>query len=145
MSLFGNKADQKEGVQYTDERNIIGKGTTIKGDIETYGNIRIDGKLTGDIRSKSKVILGNGSLVEGNIYSQNAEIEGEIVGTLEIADTLILHPSAVVNGDIITGKLIVNAGARFNGNCQMGEQKNGQLNGKNGLKVERKETAKASA
>ncbi len=145
MSLFGNKAEKKEEVQYSDDKNIIGKGTTIKGDIETYGNIRIDGKLTGDIRSKSKVILGNGSVVDGNIFSQNAEIFGEITGMLEIADTLILHPTAVVNGDINTGKLIVAAGARFNGACHMGEQKNGQLNGKNGLKVERKEQAKVSA
>ena len=139
MSLFGNKIEKQEEVQLSNSSNIIGKGTTITGDIETFGNIRIDGKLYGGIKSKSKVALGQGSLVEGNISAQNAEIEGEIKGTLEITDVLTLHPTAIVNGDIITGKLVVQAGAKFNGACKMGAAANNQV------QVERKERAKASA
>ncbi|MCU0449942.1 MAG: polymer-forming cytoskeletal protein [Bernardetiaceae bacterium] len=102
--------------------NIIGKGTSIVGDVETPGNIRIDGKLKGHVRCKQKLALGQGSLVDGNIYAQNAEIEGEVVGTIEVVDVLVLKPSAVINGDILTGKLVVEAGAKFNGTCKMGEQ-----------------------
>lgn len=101
--------------------NIIGKGTSIVGDIETAGNIRYDGKLKGNIRSKSKVVLGNGSHVEGNIYAQNAEIEGEVIGTIEIVDVLVLKASAVIVGDIHTARLVVESGAKFNGSCKMGE------------------------
>ena len=120
MSLFNNKMEKQEEVSH-DARNIIGKTTVITGDLETSGNIRIDGKLVGNIRSKSKVSLGPGSKVEGTIQSMNAEIEGEVKGRLEIAEVLILKPSAVVHGDILTGKLIVETGAVFNGNCSMGE------------------------
>jgi cytoskeletal protein CcmA (bactofilin family) len=111
------------------------------------GNIRIDGKVFGNIKSKSKVALGDGSLVEGNVISQNAEVSGEVKGRLEIAEVLILKPSAVINGDIFTGKLIVETGAVFNGGCQMGDVKKLvqesplTLNGK----AEPKETAKATA
>jgi cytoskeletal protein CcmA (bactofilin family) len=140
MALFGNKPVGKEDTSHLQSSNIIGKGTKITGDIETQGNFRIDGSLIGNIRSKSKVILGQGSFVEGNIFAQNAEIEGEIKGKLEIADVLILHPTAVVHGDIITGKLIVMSGARFNGLCQMNNQQgasgNNVLNNKNGVKIE---------
>jgi cytoskeletal protein CcmA (bactofilin family) len=120
MSLFTNKIEKQEEVHH-DARNIIGKTTVITGDLETSGNIRIDGKLIGNIRSKSKVSLGPGSKVEGTIQSLNAEIEGEVIGRLEIAEILILKPTAVVHGDIFTGKLIVETGASFNGNCSMGE------------------------
>lgn len=104
----------------TSSSNTIGKGTTITGDIETFGNIRIDGKVVGNIKTKTKLVLGNTSVIEGNVLSQNAEIEGEVKGVVEITELLVLKPSAVVHGDIITNKLIVESGATFNGECKMG-------------------------
>lgn len=99
----------------------IGKGATLSGNVETFGNVRIDGKLVGDIHSKSKVATGNESLVEGSVYAQNAEIEGEIRGKLEIVELLVLKSTAIINGDIVAGKIVVEAGALFNGACQMGD------------------------
>jgi len=100
--------------------NIIGKGTALEGNIETYGNIRVEGKVRGNIKTKSKVALGQSSHVEGNVLSQNAEIAGEVKGKVEVSDLLILKPTAVIYGDIITNKLIVEQGASFNGGCKMG-------------------------
>ncbi len=142
MSLFGNKPT-KEAEEVSNERNIIGKGTTITGDVETFGNIRIDGRLIGNIKSKSKVALGQGSVVEGNIIAQNAEIEGEIIGKLEISDILILHPTAVIKGDIYTAKLVVKSGATFNGSCHMGEKINKEIKIETATKE--RERAKATA
>jgi len=128
MSLFNNKTEKQEEVQLSNSSNIIGKGTVINGDLETYGNIRIDGKVVGNIRSKSKVALGDGSVVEGNIFSQNAEVSGEVKGKLEISDILILKPSSTIHGDIYAGRLIIESGATFVGNCRMGEKgKDGKL------------------
>lgn len=100
--------------------NIIGKGTIVEGNIETYGNIRIEGKVNGSVKSKSKIALGQSSYVDGNIVAQNAEISGEVKGVIEVSDQLILRPSAIIAGDIITNKLIVESGATFNGGCKMG-------------------------
>ena len=71
-------------------------------------------------KSKSKVVLGESSHVDGNIIAQNAEIEGEVKGKVETSDVLALKATAIVHGDIITGKLIVDSGAKFNGSCKMG-------------------------
>jgi cytoskeletal protein CcmA (bactofilin family) len=123
MSIFNGKEDKKVGApESISISNMIGKGTLITGDIETAGNLRIDGKLKGNIHSKAKVALGVGSLVDGNIYSQNADIDGEVTGILEISDTLVLKSTALIKGDIIANKLVVEAGAKFNGTCRMGEQ-----------------------
>lgn len=111
--------------------NVIGKGSTLTGDFEAYGNIRIEGKVIGNIYSKSKVVLGNGSYVEGNITAQNAEIEGEVKGKLEITDMLTLKATAIINGDIQTAKFAVDPGAKFNGQIHMGGKKNLALNSKN--------------
>ncbi|HEY3430257.1 MAG TPA: polymer-forming cytoskeletal protein, partial [Cyclobacteriaceae bacterium] len=104
-----------------------------EGNIETYGNIRVEGKVVGNVKSKSKVALGNSSNVQGNIIAQNADIEGEVRGRLEVSELLVLKATAVINGDIVTGKLVVEPGAVFNGSCKMGaavkEIKIGDTNG----------------
>jgi len=115
-----NKSEQKDAEELSNSSNIIGKGTVIHGNIETYGNLRIEGKIVGNIKTKSKAAIGHSSYIEGNILAQNAEVAGHITGTLEVSELLILKPSAIINGDIITNKLIVESGATFNGGCKMG-------------------------
>ncbi|WP_369824145.1 polymer-forming cytoskeletal protein [Reichenbachiella sp. 5M10] len=110
----------KEVEELSNSSNIIGKGTVLTGDIETFGNIRIEGKIVGNMKTKSKAACGHSSHIEGNILAQNAEIAGTVTGKLEVSELLILKPSAVINGDIITNKLIVESGATFNGGCKMG-------------------------
>jgi len=118
--MFKNKQDNMATQDVSNSSNIIGKGTVVEGNIETFGNIRIEGKVNGSVKSKSKIALGQSSFVEGNIVAQNAEISGEVKGVVEVSDQLILRPSAVIDGDIITNKLIVESGATFNGGCKMG-------------------------
>ena len=118
--MFNNKDEKQVAEDISNSSNIIGKGTVLEGNIETYGNIRVEGKVRGNIKTKSKVALGQSSHVEGNVLSQNAEIAGEVKGKVEVSDLLILKPTAVIYGDIITNKLIVEQGASFNGGCKMG-------------------------
>lgn len=118
--MFTSKEQKKVAEEISNSTNTIGKGTVLEGNIETYGNIRIEGKVIGNIKSKSKIALGNSSNVQGNIIAQNADLEGEVKGKIEISEMLILKATAVVNGDIITGKLVVEPGAVFNGTCKMG-------------------------
>lgn len=118
--MFASKEDHKVAEEISNSSNIIGKGTILEGNIETFGNIRIEGKVIGNIKTKSKVALGQSSHVEGNILAQNAEVAGEVKGRIEVTDILILKPTAVIHGDIITNKIIVESGATFNGGCKMG-------------------------
>ena len=115
-----NKKDLKEVEELSNSSNIIGKGTILEGSLETYGNVRIEGKVVGNITTKSKAAFGHSSQVDGNVLAQNGEIAGHICGTVEITEQLVLKPSAVIDGDIITNRLIVESGASFNGKCKMG-------------------------
>ena len=118
--MFTSKEQKKVAEEISNSTNTIGKGTVLEGNIETFGNIRIEGKVIGNIKSKSKIALGNSSYVDGNIMAQNADLEGEVKGRIEISEMLILKATDVVHGDIITGKLVVEPGAVFNGSCKMG-------------------------
>lgn len=110
----------KEVEELSNSSNIIGKGTTMEGNVETFGNIRVEGKVVGDIKTKSKAAFGQSSHVEGSVLAQNAEVAGHISGTIEVTEQLVLKPTATIDGDIITNKLLVESGANFNGKCKMG-------------------------
>ena len=58
--------------------NIIGEGSVLKGNLSTSGNIRLEGKVIGDISSDSKVACGETSIVDGNVIAENAEIAGKV-------------------------------------------------------------------
>ena len=112
--------NQKEVEELSNSSNIIGKGTIVHGSIETFGNIRMEGKVVGDIKTKSKAAFGPSSKVDGSVLAQNAEVAGHITGTIEVTEQLVLKTTATIDGDIITNKLLVESGATFNGKCKMG-------------------------
>lgn len=118
--MFTTKEEKRVAEEISNSSNTIGKGTFLEGNVETYGNIRIEGKVTGNVKSKSKVALGPSSCVQGNVVAQNADLEGEVKGRIEVAELLVLKATAVIHGDIVTGKLVVEPGALFNGTCKMG-------------------------
>ncbi len=119
--MFKNK-EMKVSEESSSSNNIIGKGTILEGSLETFGNIRVEGKVIGNVKTKSKAAFGQSSEVEGSIIAQNAEVAGHVSGTVEVSEVLLLKASAVIDGDIITNKLIIESGAVFNGGCKMGVQ-----------------------
>src|SRR5579871_834480 len=132
--MLTSKEQKRVADEISNSSNVIGKGTVLEGNIETYGNIRIEGRINGNVKSKSKIALGHGSHVEGNIAAQNADIEGEVKGKVDIGELLVLKSTAVVHGDISTGKLVVEPGAIFNGNCRMGTVKDIKLSDTSGIR-----------
>jgi len=99
---------------------IIGAGVIISGNIETKGDIRIDGTLKGNVASKQKILLGPEAIVEGDISANQADILGRVLGEVSVLDLLYLHGDAVIEGNIRTSKLQIESTASFNGACQMG-------------------------
>ncbi len=125
--MLTSKEQKRAAEEISNSSNVIGKGTVLEGNIETFGNIRIEGRINGNIKSKSKIALGMGSHVEGNVSAQNADVEGEVKGKVDVTELLVLKSTAVVHGDIITSKLVVEPGAMFNGTCKMGMVKDLKL------------------
>lgn len=116
--MFGKKSATE--IPALKAMNQFGQGTIITGDITTEGDLRVDGKIAGNIISKAKVVIGSTGSIDGNIHCQNAYIDGKVDGNIQVAEMLILSKTAVVNGDITLKKLVVEEGARFNGKCSMG-------------------------
>lgn len=118
--MFTSKEEKKATEEQSNTSNIIGKDTILEGSIESIGNIRIEGKIFGHAKAKAKLVMGADATVDGNVTARTAEIAGTIKGNIEISELLILKPTAIINGDILTNKLVVEPGATFNGGCKMG-------------------------
>ena len=110
----------KNGITEPQARNIIAQGTTIKGDIESNGDFRIEGSIKGTIKVKGKVVIGESGDVEGQVFCQSADISGRAKIKMEVTELTSLRANCNFSGDIITKKISIEPGAIFSGTCQMG-------------------------
>ncbi|MBR3550871.1 MAG: polymer-forming cytoskeletal protein [Bacteroidales bacterium] len=100
--------------------NVIAQGTQLQGNMITASDCRIDGALRGNIESKAKIIVGRSGIVEGNIKCANIEIEGTVKAeSLLVSELVSLKATANLIGNIETGKIAIEPGAEFSGNCKM--------------------------
>lgn len=104
--------------------NQIGVGTEINGDITTNGDIRFEGSLVGNLKTKGKVVIGETGKVKGEIDCKNSVIEGNIEGKIIVNELLTLKSTSTLKGDIVTRRLAIEPGAKFTGNCNMGAEMN---------------------
>lgn len=105
--------------------NIIGAGTKFVGDIETNGDLRVDGVIEGTIKSQGKLVLGPGGSIKGTIKCVSAEIAGSFEGKMEVSELLSLKASSYFKGEMSVNKLSIESGAKFIGSCLMADR-NGQ-------------------
>ena len=99
--------------------NTIAQDTRIKGNVESNGDIRLDGRLDGDLDCKGRVVVGPDAKVKGTIRCKNAEIMGRVDGEIVVAELLSLKATSNINGNLTMAKLSVEPGAIFAGNCKM--------------------------
>ncbi len=104
----------------SNELNFVGAGTYLEGVIETSGSLRIDGKVKGTVKSSDRVTIGASGEVIGEIHAKSAIIGGRIEGDVHVEQKLILEKTSSLNGNLSTGKLIIDDGAHFNGKSAMG-------------------------
>ncbi|MCU0460061.1 MAG: polymer-forming cytoskeletal protein [Bacteroidales bacterium] len=105
--------------------NLISQGTEITGDIKSSGDIRVDGVLNGNMITKGKVVIGPTGRIKGEVECKNSEVSGMVDGKITVSQLLNLKATSKINGTIVTGKLSIEPGAVFTGNCAMKDGENG--------------------
>jgi cytoskeletal protein CcmA (bactofilin family) len=94
-------------------RAIIDAGLNITGDLQTDGEVEVDGKIVGDIGC-THLTIGKDATIIGNIKADEVHIRGKVKGTIR-ATRVVLQDSAHVEGDIYHDRIIIEDGARFIG------------------------------
>jgi cytoskeletal protein CcmA (bactofilin family) len=92
---------------------IIDAGLKIVGDLQTEGEVEVEGKIIGDIGC-THLTIGRDATITGNIKADEVLVRGKVRGTIR-ATRVILQDSAHVEGDIYHDRIVIEDGARFIG------------------------------
>jgi cytoskeletal protein CcmA (bactofilin family) len=113
--------------QYTREdafvNSIIGEGTTLRGDFELNGLLRIDGIFYGNVRTNGKVLVGKNGIAECNIVAGTVVIGGKVKGKVVATERITLLSTGELIGAIVTPRLVIEEGVVFDGTCEIIEDK----------------------
>ncbi|NPA42407.1 MAG: polymer-forming cytoskeletal protein [Chlorobi bacterium] len=121
--MFSDKKRKNGQSLPSKQPNRLGIHTRMKGEIVSEEDFRIDGTFEGDFRTSGKLVVGEKGRLKGTIRAGQAEIMGQVSGELIVEGLLSLKHTAVIEGNVQTGKLAVEQGATFNATCEMTGQK----------------------
>ena len=94
-------------------RSVIDAWLTISGNLQSEGEVQVDGQINGDIRC-AHLIVGKDATIVGNIVAEEVVVRGKVTGTIR-ANRVILQDSARVDSEIFHKKLAIEEGAVFEG------------------------------
>ena len=103
--------------------SIIGEGTTLRGDFELNGLLRIDGKFFGRVNTNGRVLVGKNGYAESIIIAGTVVIGGKVRGDIVAAEKVTLLSTGELIGNIKTPRLIIEEGVIFEGKCEIIEDK----------------------
>lgn len=108
-----------EPVVNANEISRIAVGASIKGDLSSHTDIRVDGVVDGVLYSEGRIVAGESAGLSGKLLCKDLDLWGTMNGDIYVEDTLSLKASATINGNIFVNKLQVEMGAQLNGSCKM--------------------------
>jgi cytoskeletal protein CcmA (bactofilin family) len=116
--------DIKEGTL----SGFVGNGTTLTGEANFKGMLRVDGHLSGRVSSQDgTLIISSGGQVDADIEVSVAQIYGTVNGDITATKRIELGRVARVTGNIQTPALVIEQGAIFEGSCRMEQSRDAQV------------------
>ena len=82
----------------------------------------MDGKIVGDVFCDQRFVMGDKGKVEGKVKCSDSVVSGNIDGEINVNGLLHLMGTAFIKGKIMASKMIVDEGAKYSGECLIGEQ-----------------------
>jgi cytoskeletal protein CcmA (bactofilin family) len=94
----------------------IGKSVIIRGELSGSEDLFLDGEVEGSIELKShSLTIGPNGRIRANIQAKEVVIHGRVDGNVRATDRAELKQSAVLAGDIVTQRIMIEDGAFFKG------------------------------
>ena len=109
---------KSEGRQ-SDLNGFLDSGSHLEGELRFEASFRVDGKLTGIVRSEGDLIVGESGEVEGELYVGQVFVSGTVRGTIRASRKIQIAPNGKVFAELDTPSLIIEDGATFEGHCAM--------------------------
>jgi cytoskeletal protein CcmA (bactofilin family) len=98
---------------------IIGQGTMIKGEIVSKGTVRIEGDVSGQVKSTDSIVVQESGRVKADLTAAQVIISGEVHGNIYAHERLEILSGGKVIGDITSPRIAMAEGVLFEGKCVM--------------------------
>ena len=98
---------------------FLDAGSHLHGELHFEDTFRIDGRLTGKVRSDGDLFVGESGHVDGEVEVARLFVTGRVDGVLRVSGRLEIAPGGRVYGEIVTPCLIIEEGAFFEGQSKM--------------------------
>jgi cytoskeletal protein CcmA (bactofilin family) len=112
---------QKKDISPASDVSIISSGAKIEGKFFSDGNVRVDGKIIGEVNVKGNLTLGESCEIKGDINAMNVTVSGNIQGTVTAKDKIVLDLKSSLKGDLFAKVLMIEEGATFDGRSTMSQ------------------------
>lgn len=109
----------KSDGRQSDLNGFLDSGSHLEGELRFEASFRVDGKLTGIVRSEGDLIVGESGEVEGELYVGQIFVSGTVRGTIRASRRIQISPNGKVFAELDTPSLIIEDGATFEGRCAM--------------------------
>jgi cytoskeletal protein CcmA (bactofilin family) len=102
----------------------IGKSLRIKGELSGSEDIYVDGQVEGSIQlNGNSLTIGANGRIQANVSAKNVIVGGALDGNIQATERTELRHTAVVNGDVLTGRVLIEEGAYFKGKLEVSAEK----------------------
>jgi cytoskeletal protein CcmA (bactofilin family) len=99
--------------------SLIGQGTTLKGDIQFAGGLRVDGTILGNVsmadEKNGTLVVSEKARIEGKVQCSHLILNGEIRGPIEVSQYVELQTKSRIVGDLSYKTLEMHPGAVIEG------------------------------
>lgn len=116
----------KKGKAQDEILSILDEGLEMTGEVSFTTGVRLNGAINGKVRSEAVLEIGPTGKVDAEITIRKILINGEFRGVIHASDRVEIHKNGKAYGDIYTPCLIIEAGALFEGRCNMSDAKKSQ-------------------
>lgn len=96
--------------------SIISEDLKIVGDLHSAGEIQVDGRVDGDVRTNA-LLIGESAVIKGEIVADSVIVHGTVNGQIK-ASSVKLAKTSRVTGDILHEDLAIEKGAFLEGHCK---------------------------
>ncbi|WP_375585650.1 polymer-forming cytoskeletal protein [Cyclobacterium xiamenense] len=95
--------------------NFLGKGSSLEGSVETNSDIRVDGKIIGDITTSKTLVVGPMGEVVGKIRAHTVVIAGQVFGDIFSSGVVVIEASGYYEGKVTSDSISIHTGASIVG------------------------------
>lgn len=105
--------------------NTLGANSRFRGELDSDGNIRIDGTYEGTIHTTGNIIVGSEARVLANLEANAVQVWGVVRGDIVTAGRLEILATGRVFGNVQVVSLLIDEGGVFRGECVMSGEDDG--------------------